>query len=162
MANWCLNTVAFQGESHRMEELRLLTEKLIEREKRENCGQLYELVREKSGYLFEISYEDDILCYLTKWSPNTQVLVAVADHLNLSYTHGYEEAGMMIYGRDTYKEGELVQIMLDNDDFALYEFNQQTDRYDFEGDSYPNDEEILETLFRRKLALFQLLKGEDT
>lgn len=160
MANWCLNTVIFQGESHRMEELRSLTETLIEREKLENCGQLYELVNEKSGYLFEISYEDGTLCYLTKWSPNTQVLISVADYLSLSYIHSYEESGMMIYGRDTYKDGELVQIMLDNDDFELYEFNQQTECYEFEGESYPNDEEILAVLFRRKLALFQLLKGE--
>lgn len=160
MANWCLNTVVFQGEIHRMEELRILTEQLIEREQQENCGQLYEMVSEKSGYLFEISYEEGILCYLTKWSPNTQVLISVADHLNLSYTHGYEEPGMMIYGRDTYKNGQLVQVMLDNDDFALYDYNEQTERYEFEGESYPNDEEIIAVLFRRKLALFQLLKGE--
>ena len=32
-----------------MEELRLLTEKLIEREKLENCGQLYDLVSEEVG-----------------------------------------------------------------------------------------------------------------
>jgi hypothetical protein len=160
MANWCLNTVIFQGESHRMEELRRLTERLIEREKMENCGQLYELVSEKSGYLFEISYDDGILCYLTKWSPNTQVLIAVADHLNLSYIHSYNEPGMMIYGQDTYENGKLVQVMLDNDDFALYGFDEQTERYEFEGESYPSDEGILETLFQRKLALFQLLKGE--
>jgi len=161
MANWCLNTVVFQGEDHRMEELRLLTEALIVRENLLNCGQLYDFVSEGSGYLFETSYEDGVLGYLTKWAPNTQVLVEVADHLNLSYTHSYEEPGMMIYGRDTYKNGELQQVMLDNDDFALYEFNEQTESYDFEGESYPNDEEILEILFRRKLALFNLLKGED-
>lgn len=144
-----------------MEELRLLTERLIEREKLENCGQLYELVSEKSGYLFETSYDDGILCYLTKWSPNTQVLISVADHLNLSYTHGYEEPGMMIYGRDTYKDGELVQVMLDNEDFALYEFNEQSGQYEFEGESYTNDEEIIEVLFRRKLELYHLLKKEE-
>jgi 6-phosphogluconolactonase (cycloisomerase 2 family) len=140
-----------------MQELRHLTNGLIERETMENCGQLYQMVSEKSGHLFETSYENGILCYLTKWAPNTQVLVQVADHLNLSYTHSYEEPGMMIYGRDTYKNGELVQIMLDNDDFALYQFNQQTEYYEFEGESYPSDEEILETLFRRKLTLFRTM-----
>lgn len=143
-----------------MEELRILTERLIEREKLENCGQLYEVASGQGGYLFETSYEDGILCYMTKWSPNTQVLISVADYLNLSYTHKYEEPGMMIYGRDTYENGELVQVRLDNDDFALYVFNEQNGYYDFEGESYPSDEEILETLLRRKLALFYLLKGE--
>lgn len=161
MANWCLNTAVFQGESHRIEELRIITERLIDREQLENRGQLYEMVNEKSGYLFEISYEDGILCYLTKWSPNTQVLISVADQLNLSYIHSYEEPGMMIYGRDTYHNGQLVQVMLDNEDFALYEYDEQTEQYEFEGESYPSDEEIIAVLFRRKLALFQLLKGED-
>ncbi|MEJ2901634.1 hypothetical protein WAE58_04335 [Pedobacter panaciterrae] len=160
MANWCSNTVVFQGESHQMEELRILTERLIEREQLGNCGQLYDMVLEKSGYLFEISYGDGILCYMTKWSPNTQVLISVADYLNLSYTHGYEEPGMMIYGRDTYQNGELIQVMLDNDDFAMYDYDEHTEQYEFEGESYPNDDEIIDVLFRRKLALFQLLKGE--
>lgn len=53
----------------------------------------------------------------------------------------------MIYGQETYRNGKLVQAMLDSDDFALYHFNKQSGQYKFEGESYPDDEEIIHVLF---------------
>jgi len=162
MPNWCLNTVVFQGEDDRMEELRLLTEKLIERETLENKGQLYDFIALEKGYFFNTRFKDGVLVYMSRWSPNTESLIALADHLNLSYTHDYEEPGMMIYGRDIYKCGDLREVMLNDSDFDLYKFNPENELYEFEGQRYYDEDSIIQILLQRKIAVFELLAGEGS
>ncbi len=56
----------------------------------------------------------------------------------------------MIYGKATYADANLVIIELDDSDFDLYSYDEEKDEYQFEGDTYDSDHEILDILLERK------------
>jgi integrase/recombinase XerD len=77
MANWCSNSVAFEGNETALEQVKLEFIKMQIRENEENCGQLPEFVSDKNrGYFFDILLEDCgcIFNYQTRWSPKTENL----------------------------------------------------------------------------------------
>ena len=55
MANWCSNSVAFEGNETALEQVRLEFIKMQILENEENCGQLPEFILDKKrGYFFDI------------------------------------------------------------------------------------------------------------
>jgi hypothetical protein len=153
MANWCSNTVEFIGEHSQFEQLRELFEAMAGKEKKERKGQLPDFVKNEAGFLFETRWEDGILYYETKWSPNIQTMIKVADHFKVGFRHSYSEPGNMVFGEASYTEGRLIDIFLDDDDYRLYSFNEDTDTYTFENNNYESSDEILEILLERKKAI---------
>lgn len=154
MANWCFNLVVFQGESQKIIELERLILAAVKKECKEGKGQLFPMVKADGGYLFEIQYENGVLCYMTKWSPNTEVLIALADFLSLSFTHNYEEPGMGIYGQDRYQASKLSEVMLEQEDFEQYELDEGNACFIFQGRPYFEETEILEILLQNKINRF--------
>ncbi|COZ63561.1 Uncharacterised protein [Mycobacterium tuberculosis] len=69
----------------------------------------------------------------------------------MNFTHDYEEIGNLVYGRATFYDKVLTDIYLEDEDFEQYNFNEETDTYHFEGETFDSDCEILETLLERKL-----------
>ena len=159
MANWCSNTVVFEGNPEAIEQIQQLFKSMAEKQQEENCGQLPDFVQDSNGgYFFDIYQDDDvtgIFQYETKWSPNIEVVQAIAEHYNVSFTQDYEEMGNCICGRAIFSDKLLTDIYLDDDEFEQYEFNEETDTYHFEGEAYDSDCEILETLLERKVANHQ-------
>ena len=157
MANWCSNTVVFEGKPEAIEQLQKLFKSMAEKQQEENCGQLPDFVEDSNGgYFFDIYQEDDvtgIFQYETKWSPNIEVVQAIAEHYGVEFTQEYEEMGNVIYGKATYSEGILDDTALTDEDLEQYQYDEETDTYHFESEEYESDSEILETLLTRKLAL---------
>jgi hypothetical protein len=150
MANWCSNTVEFIGEHSQFEYLKVLFTAMAAKEKKEGKGQLPAFTEEGNGYLFEIRWEDGILYYETKWSPNTAVMVKIAEHFKVGFIHSYAEPGNGVFGEATYKDGSLTDVSLEWSDTDLYQFNEDTDLYTFEGSEYESGDEINEILLERK------------
>ncbi len=159
MANWCSNTIVFEGEPEAIEQIQQLFKSMAEKQEKENCGQLPDFVEDSNGgYFFDIYQDDDvtgIFQYETKWSPNIEVIQAIAEHYNVSFTQDYEEMGNCICGRAIFSDKLLTDIYLDEEEFEQYEFDEETDTYHFEGEEYESDYEILETLLERKIAIYQ-------
>ena len=157
MANWCSNTVVFEGKPEAIEQLQKLFKSMAEKQQEENCGQLPDFVEDSNGgYFFDIYQEDDvtgIFQYETKWSPNIEVVQAIAEHYGVEFTQEYEEMGNGIYGKATYSEGILDDTALTDEDLEQYQYDEETDRYHFEDEEYESDSEILETLLSRKLTV---------
>lgn len=154
MANWCSNTVAFEGNETALEQIKLEFRKMITKEEKENCGQLPEFISENNrGYFFDIVWEevDCIFNYQTKWSPNTETLMQIAKRFKVDFIHDFEEMGNLIYGRTIFSDNELTDIYLEDDDFEKYQYDEETEIYLFEGKTYDNDYEILEILLERKI-----------
>lgn len=151
MANWCLNTVKFEANEAGTEELRTLFLRMAEKEILENKGQLPTGYEGSRGYLFEIQMEDDQLSYLTKWSPNTEVIIFVAKQYGAGFIYNYEEYNMGIYGLAFYKNEQLQDISLNEEDFNLYQYNESDQNYAFEGRIFQDDWEIMEILLERKV-----------
>lgn len=153
MANWCNNTVVFEGTPETIEQINELFRTMIEQEKKEVFGQMPDFVGSKNGsYFFEICQSDTATFnYQTKWSPNTEILQQIAERWNVDFVHDYEERGCLIYGRATFSDKLLTDIYLEDDDFEKYQFDEETDIYHFEGKEYDSEWGILETLLERKI-----------
>lgn len=156
MANWCSNTVEFIGEHSQFEELETLFKAMAKKEKKEERGQLPPFAAGDRGFLFDIRWEEGILYYETKWSPNTAVITAIADHFKVGFTHSYAEPGNCVFGEASYRDGELTAVDLDFDDIAQYEYDEESNTYRFENQNYECSEEIQEILLERKKAIQRL------
>ena len=158
MANWCSNSVAFEGNETALEQVKLEFIKMQIRENKENCGQLPEFILDKKrGYFFDILLEDGgcIFNYQTRWSPNTEVLTQIAERFNVDFILYYEEIGNQIYGVTIYSSSELTEICLEEEDFEQYDYDEETDTYFFEEENHESDCEILEILLKRKIQKIQ-------
>lgn len=159
MANWCSNTVVFEGQLEAIEQIQQLFQLMAEQEQNEGCGQLPDFVADgNGGYFFDIYQDNDvtgIFQYETKWSPNIEVVQAIAEHYNVDFVQDYEESGNCVYGRTTFADKLLTDIYLEYEDFERFEFDEETDTCHFEGKEYDSEHEILETLLERKIANYQ-------
>lgn len=159
MANWCSNTVVFEGEPEAIKQIGQLFKSMAEKQQQDNCGQLPDFVEDSNGgYFFDIYQEDDvtgIFQYETKWSPNIEIVKAIAEHYDVNFTQDYEEMGNCVYGKAIFSDKLLTDIYLDDEDLEQYEFDENTDAYHFEGKEYESDYEILETLLERKIVIHQ-------
>lgn len=94
----------------------------------------------------------EVFQYQTKWSPNIEIVQEIAEHYKVDFVLDYEEMGNLIYGQVSYYNGTLQDIYLEDEDFEQYEYNEETDKYDFEGKIYNSETEILEILLERKIS----------
>ena len=159
MANWCSNSVAFEGNETAIEQVKLEFRKMQIRENKENCGQLPEFILDKKrGYFFDILLEDCgcIFNYQTRWSPNTEILLQIAERFKVDFIYNYGEIGNQIYGVTVYSNNELTDICLEEEDFEQYDYQEETDTYSFEEENYESDYEILEILLKRKIQKIQI------
>lgn len=149
MANWCNNNVQFTGEAQQLEELVLLFEKMISKEKQTGHGQVPPFVDPDGGYMFNIYTDDGVIYYDTKWVPNTEILVNIADQFQLEFLTEYSETAMGVFGEARYEHGVLTVVSLDHVDFMLFECDEEG-IYTFEGTLFESDIEIMELLLERK------------
>lgn len=155
MANLCSNTVTFNGNKRAIGKIQKLFTEMAEREKKEEKGQLPDFIPLYSGYFFDL-YQNEgdagIFQYQTKWSPNIEIVQKIAEHYKVDFVQDYEEMGNGIYGQAIFKNGILEDIFLEDEDFEQYKYDEETDCYYFEGDTYESDYKILETLLERKIT----------
>lgn len=156
MANWCSNTIVFEGNPEAITQIQQLFQAMKEKKEQTERGQLPDFITdENGGYFFNIYWnEGDIgmFQYETKWSPNIEVVQAIAEYYHVNFVQDYEEMSNLIYGRAIFSDKLLTDIYLEDEDFDRYQFDEETDTYSFEGEIYDSDCEILETLLERKIA----------
>lgn len=155
MANWCRNTVVFEGKPEAIEQVQQLFKAMAEKQEKENCGQLPDFVEDgNGGYFFDIYQDDDvtgIFQYETKWTPNTEAVIQIAEHFKVDFTLDYEELSCLLCGRKIFEDGILTNIYLEDEDFDKFDYDEETDKWHCEGVTYDSDCEILETLLERKI-----------
>jgi hypothetical protein len=157
MANWCSNWVMFFGEQSSLEQVGTLFGQLAEKEEIENCGQLPGFITEDDNWFFDIRWEQGALQYDTRWVPNTAAVKDVADHFGLGFFYQYMETGNLIFGEATYENGVLRDVFLEEEDFRLFEYDDERDTYAFENDSYDSYTDLLEILLERRKNIQSLL-----
>lgn len=143
--------MTFEADETVMEQIRVLFIEMAEREILQDKGQLPSFHRAETGYLFEIEWQESVLTFLTKCSPNISAMVAVACQYDAEFLYKYDEIKMNIYGVAIYTKGVLIDVHLEPEDFGLYVRDKQIKRFAFEGGNYREVREILEILLQRKL-----------
>jgi hypothetical protein len=155
MANWCSNTVIFGGNPETIEQIKWLIQAMATKDQLEQKGQLPDFVNQHNGgYFFDLYFdneETEVFQYQTKWSPNIEIIQEIAEHYKVNFMQEYEEMGNLIYGRVIFENSKLTDIYLEDVDFEQYEYDDETESYQFEGETYNSDLEILEILLERKM-----------
>ena len=155
MANWCSNTVVFEGKPVTITAIQELFQSMKEKEEKTEEGQLPEFIsKNNGGYFFNIYWNDGDegqFQYETKWSPNMEIIQKIAEHYEVNFTYDYKEMGNLVYGRATFYDKLLTDVYLEDVDFEQYEFDEENETYHFEGNDYESDYEILENLLERKI-----------
>ena len=156
MANWCSNTVVFEGNEETIQQIQQLFQTMKEKEEQTERGQLPDFITdENGGYFFNLYWDEGdigIFQYETKWSPNIEIVQKIAEYYHVDFVQDYEEMSNLVYGRATFSDKLLTDIYLEDEDFDSYQFDEETDIYHFEDEEYESDSEILETLLERKTA----------
>lgn len=140
----------FEGSKEAMQQLESLFVELKQKERVELHAQVPDFITAETGYMLSIDWENDTVFYETRWCPNNAIIQKIAEHFNAGYIHFYEETGCQIYGETTYKNGVWVDIFLEGEDFDLYEFDEEKERWFFEGEYYESDYDISGILLERK------------
>ncbi|WP_430611599.1 hypothetical protein [Flavobacterium sp. JP2137] len=157
MANWCSNTIVFEGNEGVIKQIQQLFQTMKKKEEQTEQGQLPDFVpNENGGYFFNIYWNEGdtgVFQYETKWSPNIEIVQKIAEYYQVNFVQDYEEMGNLVYGRATFSDKVLTDIYLEEEDFETYQFDEETNTYHFEGEAYESDCEILETLLERKITI---------
>lgn len=157
MANWAYNSVTFQGEVTKIEEINTMFETMCKCEKLTNEGQLPFFVIDDDGYFFKIRInekEDEVIeiHYETKWSPNLSVLIEIANHFNVDFEVSYNELACCVFGKATYIAGSPDAEIndLDFDDFYIFEGLKDKDGYLYNNKEWYDLFELLESIHDEK------------
>ncbi|MEO7216339.1 hypothetical protein [Mucilaginibacter sp.] len=110
MANWCSNIVSFKGDKQSSLQITKLFNQLMAQEKAQERGQLPEFITDEDGYMFEIWRIANVVTYETRWSPNTAIVKAIADHFQVDFIYEYVEPMNSIHGKLSYSNGELKTL----------------------------------------------------
>ena len=157
MANWCSNTVVFEGTPEAITAIQELFQSMKEKEEKTEQGQLPEFMEDTNGgYFFNIYWSEGDkgqFQYETKWSPNIEIVQRIAEYYQVDFVQDYEEMGNLVYGRATFSDKLLTDIYLEDKDFNNYQFDEETDTYHFDGNAYESDYEILENLLEWKIKI---------
>jgi len=156
MANWCNNTVTFLGNDADIEKVvdafRLIAAM--------SYGEGQQIAKDGgvSGYMFEIyaGGEEDVsqnyVNFQTKWAPVDAQIVKVANLFNVEFEYEYEELGCGVYGMYVYKNKELIDFYLTDDEIDLViPKNEDWDSWSYNGEEYECREEALELVLKKKM-----------
>ena len=165
MANWCSNTVIFEGNPETIEQIKWLFQSMATKEQQEQKGQLPEFVNQyKGGYFFDLYFDNEetaVFQYQTRWSPNIEIIQEIAEYYKVDFVQDYEEMGNLIYGQAIHHNEILQDIYLEYEDFEQYEYDEENDCYHFEDKEYESDSEILQILLERKIKnQFKIIKNQ--
>lgn len=106
------------------------------------------------GYFFDLQNHEDAphrFEYETRWSPNIQAVLEIAERFSLSFLLHYEQRGDLLYGAFRYEDGTLREFRLEAADFSAYRYNARSDSYRFESQWYKDVLDIWEILLARKM-----------
>lgn len=154
MANWCQHWLTFQGEESKIKEVVAMFQAMEQKFKETNEGQKPDFIQEvKQDYFFDIyTDETEIISYNTKWSPNLDDIIEIANHFDLNFECTYQELGENIFGKAVFTAGnpEAKRFDLEKSDFDLYSFSQEDDIYSYQGEESESEEDILMQIFKEK------------
>lgn len=153
MANWCNNILTFEGTEKQIQEVDAIFQKMIDKEKQEERGQLPNFIKDGNTYFFSIDKQSEgVYRYETKWTPNLDEVCQIAEKLGITdFVHEYDELNCLIFGKAISTNGNLINYQLENKDFEKYELNEDECTYTFAGEIYQSEWEILDILLEDKI-----------
>ena len=113
MANYCSNTVLFLGDQNAVAELRQLFWEIERQQKLTRMYYLPDFVMDVTGYVEDISFNGQWINYESRWTPNLNLLVQLAERYKVEFISGFDEMTNGIYGEALYSNGRLQSVYRD-------------------------------------------------
>lgn len=145
MANNCANTILFLGD--RVEEC---MEYIKSRMTEDGTG-IYLIDGEHEKYCFDLTIEDNVIDFITKWSPDIEQVHQLALKFNLDYRYNYEETSSFVYGCVISDGGNLSVIDLEEKHFDEIECDDETGMYTWRSEEYESEADILDMLLEEEI-----------
>lgn len=150
MANWCFNTLEITGKEECVEKVFELFQTMKNINDAENCG-AKPFEEEPDKYFFDIDIYGDYINYQTKWAPNVEDVIKIADKFNVDFILSYEESGNGIYGEYHYTNKVLKDWCLDDNDFEQVSYDDDTEMYKFRDELWESETEPYDILLKEKI-----------
>lgn len=150
MANWCNNYVYFSGDPARVEDVRALFREIQGKQDRDEKLWLPFFVTNKNGYMIDIDAHDEEIYYRSRWVPNIDVLVQIANHYAVDFLDSYDELQTGVFGEANYDRGVLSNISLDGNDLKASHYDEETRLFIYKGQSYEDERPIFAQLIEQK------------
>lgn len=154
MPNWCNNYVEFQGKEADLNNMIAEFKAMKEQESKTGEGQKPPYAQHiDESYIFDIIDPeiDGFIHFSTKWSSIYETVVAIAKKHNLTFDYEYSESGCVYHGKFVYDGETLKNYDVSEDVDELVYYNDETELYEFEGEEYECEDEVIEILIEREV-----------
>ncbi len=158
MANMCENSVVFTGNPAAVENVKALFKEIDEKQNETRKWHLPSCVTANFSHMQHISIDMEKINYETRWYPNFEGLIQIADHYQLDFVNNYNELDNGLFGEAGYKKGVFTDIRLEPEDFRSYPYDKDIGLFVYERKNYSFGWSIFEKrLEQRKEAMVKLL-----
>jgi hypothetical protein len=137
MANWCSNSVVFAADDETLQNICNLFTDIERKQQQDERYHLPSFIKRDGGYMQDIAVDKHRITFETRWTPNTETLLEIADFYKAVFVCKFHEMSMGIYGEARYDGNKLETVSLDREDF-------QAIRYDKQKNGYPCGEQVFE------------------
>ena len=147
MPNWCNNFMTVSADAERF--YNDLSEAYA---KAQGNGIQLAAAGENSDFMFldDVPILGEIICYQTKWSPNIDDLRKFAEYYKIDIVVEFEETGNLIFGKWSHVGGVESMVELEDADWDLFTYNEETNDYLYKGERWECDIDILEDILKQK------------
>ena len=151
MANYCSNSVVFAADERTLQNIRdLFTE--IEYKQQGGQYHLPSFITKNDGFMQDIVIDKHRITFETRWTPNSEILVAIADYYKAGFVSKFHEMSMGIYGEARYDGSQLVTVTLDREDFQAIRYDKQKNGYPFGDQVFEFEGDLLDYILEQKTA----------
>jgi Ferredoxin-like domain in Api92-like protein len=124
MANMCNNSVQFIGDPIAIEQVKALFREIEQKQNESGKWQLPPYVTAPFSNMQEIVVNDDAINYQTRWYPNFNGLIQIADRFGLDFANVYSQVADSIYGEATYLNKEFIDVRLNRPNIQQIGFSR--------------------------------------
>jgi len=156
MANYCSNSVVFAANEPTLEKIRALFEEIEIKQKDHGKYYLPDFIKKEGGYMRDIIVNKSRISFETRWVPNTETLMEIADFYQADFTSRYDEITMGIYGETRYDRNSLIMVTLDNEDFRAIRYDKQKNGYPFGEQVFEYEGDLLDYMLEQKILSNQV------
>ena len=146
MANMCDNSIVFTGNPSALENVKALFKEIEEKQNETGKWHLPPYVTADFSHMQNITIDQDKINYDTRWYPNFEGLIQIANHYQLDFIINYNELANGLFGEASYKKGVFNDVRLEPEDFQAYQYDKEIGLFVYEGKNYSFERTIFEKL----------------
>ena len=150
MPNWCSNSVVFLADEEKSQQIRGL---FTEIQAKQTAGEEFHLpdfATGEDGFMLDITLDNRSILFETRWVPNLELLMEIADHYEAGFVSKFLEMANGIYGEARYQDRTLTMVSLDIEDFKAIRYDKQKQGYPCGEDVFEYEGDLLDYILEQK------------